>query len=384
MTAGALVLFVSGDISPSEAMTAVDWNVIAYLFGVFSISHALYDCGISHRLSALVCNSGISADRTLFLFMRLSALVSAVLTNDAAATIGTPIALSMAFQLGIRPAIPLIALCVAVTIGSMMSPVGNPQNILIVAAGQFGNPIAEFLRWLAMPTLMSLLFAYAWYRRCLAREACVEDCTLSLPEATSKRSWPSLTATGLLIVLVIADSVMQSRIPEIDVPLGLISVFASLPIYLFSSRRLAVLKEVDWHTLMFFVAMFIVTGAVLESGVLQNLLGSWQSHLGKPVPVLIAGFGASQLFSNVPVVQIYLNLLPSADTATLMLLAGISTLAGNLFIISAASNVIVVQQTEKLGSRPFHFWEFARYVLPVAIVSVALCYAWVVYLLPFF
>ena len=382
MTAGALVLVISGEIHPSEAINAVDWNVIAYLFGVFSISHALYDCGISHRLSALICDSGKNADRTLLLFMVLIALVSAILTNDAAAAIGTPIALTIAFELGIRPAIPLIALCVAVTIGSMMSPVGNPQNILILTAGHFDNPVAEFLRWLSAPTLLSLLFAYVWYRHCLAREAKVENNTLTLPEPTSKRSWPALTATALLTVLVIADSAWQSRLPEIDVPLGLISAVASLPIYLFSRRRLAILREVDWHTLMFFVAMFIVTGAVLKSGALQELLGSWQARLNEPFIVAKVSFWASQLFSNVPVVQIYLNLLPSAGTATLMLLAGISTLAGNLFIISAASNVIVVQQTEKLGARPFQFWEFARYVLPVTIVSLVLCYGWVVYVMP--
>lgn len=382
MTAGALLLVFTGEIRPSEALNAVDWNIIAYLFGVFSITHALYDCGISHRLSSLICNDGNNADRTLFLFMALVALVSAVLTNDAAAAIGTPIALAIAFGLAIRPAIPLIALCVAVTAGSMMSPVGNPQNILIVTAGQFDNPVAVFLRWLAVPALLSLFFAYLWYRRCLAREVKIQTGTLTLPAPTSKRSWPSLTATALLIALVLTDSILQSRFPEIDVPLGLISVAASLPIYLFSRRRLAILKEVDWHTLLFFVAMFIVTGAVLKSGALQELLGAWQARLDEPVIVATASFWASQLFSNVPVVQIYLNLLPSADAATLMLLAGMSTLAGNLFIISAASNVIVVQQTEKLGARPFQFWEFARYVLPVTIVSLALCYGWVVLVLP--
>ena len=264
----------------------------------------------------------------------------------------------------------------------MMSPVGNPQNILIVAAGDFGNPVAEFLRWLAVPTLLSLLFACLWYRYCLHREVKVEGDGLCLPEPTSQHAWPSLLATGLLTVLVIADSVLQKRIPEVDIPLGLISIFAALPIFIFSRRRIAIFREVDWHTLVFFVAMFVVTGAVLQSGALQNLLGSWQSRLDQPLVLAKVSFWASQLFSNVPVVQIYLHLLHSADHATLMLLAGISTLAGNLFIISAASNVIVVQQTEKLAARPFQFWEFTRYVLPVTVVSILLCYLWVVYVVP--
>ncbi|WP_419912042.1 hypothetical protein [Hoeflea sp.] len=83
-----------------------------------------------------------------------------------------------------------------------------------------------------------------------------------------------------------------------------------------------------------------------------------------------------------PVVEIYLNLLSSGEPRTLMLLSAMSTLAGNLFIISAASNVIVVQQTEKYGATPFSFWRFTRLVIPVTAVSVAVSYAWIVWLMP--
>ena len=98
--------------------------------------------------------------------------------------------------------------------------------------------------------------------------------------------------------------------------------------------------------------------------------------------VTAIGFGASQLFSNVPVVDVYLKLLGEADTPTLMLLAAMSTLAGNLFIISAASNVIIVQQTERFGATPFNFWHFTAIVIPVTVVSVAVTYAWVVWVMP--
>ena len=59
-----------------------------------------------------------------------------------------------------------------------------------------------------------------------------------------------------------------------------------------------------------------------------------------------------------------------------------STLTGNLFIISAASNVIVVQQAEKFGAEPFTFCQFTRLVLPVTVVSIAVTYGWVVFAMP--
>lgn len=378
MGAGAVILLATGDISPANAWKAIDWNVVAYLFGVFSISHAMYDCGVAHRLSSVICNDKTSVRRTLALFIILVAGVSVVLTNDAAAAIGTPIALTIAFRLGIRPAVPLIALCAAVTVGSMMSPVGNPQNILIVADGHFSNPIGSFLYWLAVPTALSMAFAYVWYLYCLNKAAPAEQASLTLPEPKSTVTWPAYLATAMLVVLVVGDSVLQSDYPQFDLPLGVVSLVSCLPVYLFSSRRISIIREVDWHTLLFFVAMFVVTGAVLASGALQNLLGPWQQRLDEPLVTSTVAFGASQLFSNVPVVEIYLNLLSGHDTPTLMLLAGMSTLAGNLFIISAASNVIVVQQAEKLGAKPFDFWQFTRLVIPVTIVSIAVCYVWVV------
>ncbi len=128
--------------------------------------------------------------------------------------------------------------------------------------------------------------------------------------------------------------------------------------------------------------MFVVTGAVLQSGALQAMLGDRQQMLTDPLVVTGVGFWASQLFSNVPVVELYLNLMPAGDVPTLMLLAAMSTLAGNLFIISAASNVIIVQQAEAFGAEPFTFWRFTALVLPVTIVSIALSYGWIVWVMP--
>lgn len=380
MTVGAVFLLITGTISPQESLQAIDWNVIAYLFGVFAISHALFDSGISEKVGNAICADGYSIPKILLLFISFVTVVSAVLTNDAAAAIGTPIAIAIAAKLGIRASLPLIILCVSVTVGSMFSPVGNPQNLLIVADGHFDNAVAVFLTWLAVPGLVSLAFTLVWFWFRLAREPQGEAPEAPSPDEDPSRQWPPLLATGLLCVLVIADSLAAGSAWLPDIPLGAISLIAAVPLFVFSSRRLRLIREVDWHTLIFFVSMFIVTGAVLKSGALQTWLGPWHDQLGDPEFVTSIAFLGSQIFSNVPLVEIYLNLLKGHDTATLMLLSGISTLAGNLFIISAASNVIIVQQSEKHGVTPFQFWQFTFAVLPVTAVSLIACYLWVAFL----
>ncbi len=380
MTIGAVFLLISGNISPTEALNAIDWNVIAYLFGVFAISHALFASGISEKVGNWICAESRSIPQILLFFILFVTVVSAVLTNDAAAAIGTPIAIAIAASLRIAAALPLIALCVSVTVGSMFSPVGNPQNLLIVADGHFKNPVGVFLEWLAVPGLISLAFTLVWFWYCFARTPKGDAPEHVVPDSQTTRRWPALLASGLLCVLVVADSLAHETGWIPDLPLGALSLIAAAPLFAFSSHRLQLVKEVDWHTLIFFVSMFIVTGAVLKSGALQEWLSPWHDQLGEPLFVTSIAFFGSQVFSNVPLVEIYLNLLEDHNTATLMLLSGISTLAGNLFILSAASNVIIVQQSEKHGVTPFQFWQFTRYVLPVTIVSIAACVLWVGFL----
>ena len=83
---------------------------------------------------------------------------------------------------------------------------------------------------------------------------------------------------------------------------------------------------------------------------------------------------SSLIVSNVPVVEMYLNLVTDREVPELMMRAGMSTLAGNLMIISAASNDIVVQQAGRFGKMPFTLWQFTLPVLPITVASLAITY----------
>ncbi|MEM8665492.1 MAG: SLC13 family permease, partial [Pseudomonadota bacterium] len=161
MLAGSVVMLAAGQITPSAALEAIDWNIIAYLFGVFSIGTALYLNGVSHKIADHFAGLR-SAKVSLTAFIFGFALLAAILTNDAAAIIGTPIALVLAARAKVDPKTFLIALCVTVTIGSMATPIGNPQNLLIATSGHLPAPIITFFVWLIVPTLICLALA-AWY-----------------------------------------------------------------------------------------------------------------------------------------------------------------------------------------------------------------------------
>jgi Na+/H+ antiporter NhaD/arsenite permease-like protein len=85
---------------------------------------------------------------------------------------------------------------------------------------------------------------------------------------------------------------------------------------------------------------------------------------------MLVGIFVSQFISNVPLVALYLPALAQADTGVplLMALAAGSTIAGNLTILGAASNVIIVQNSEKKG-QSVSFWEFLRIGVPLTALN---------------
>ena len=81
------------------------------------------------------------------------------------AIIGTPVVLLLARKHEMRPTMLLLALCIAVTTGSVLSPIGNPQNLLIALHGGIVNPFVTVFRWLFVPTVANLLLAFWFLRR---------------------------------------------------------------------------------------------------------------------------------------------------------------------------------------------------------------------------
>jgi Na+/H+ antiporter NhaD/arsenite permease-like protein len=87
-------------------------------------------------------------------------LFSAVLMNDTLAIIGTPLVLSLATKFRLSPKLMLLSLAIAVTTGSVMSPIGNPQNLLIAVDSGMDTPFVTFGLYLFIPTLLSLGCAF--------------------------------------------------------------------------------------------------------------------------------------------------------------------------------------------------------------------------------
>ena len=90
MVAGAGLLLLLGEISPAKAWAAIDWNVIAYLFGVFAIGSALYDAGVSHLIGRCIAamTSQNAALAVVIVLLRYGLMLTQMRASGVIASLG--------------------------------------------------------------------------------------------------------------------------------------------------------------------------------------------------------------------------------------------------------------------------------------------------------
>ncbi|TXT41566.1 MAG: putative membrane anion transport protein [Comamonadaceae bacterium] len=145
------------------------------------------------------------------------------------------------------------------------------------------------------------------------------------------------------------------------------------------SRRLHsshVMGYVDWPLLVLFMGLFVVNHAFESTGLAAQavaLLAAQGVHLADPGALLLAGVGLSNLVSNVPAVMLLLPHLSGPQAG--VMLALISTLAGNLLLVGSIANLIVVDLAQKSGIT-IDWRIHARVGVPVTLLTLTVVWLW--------
>ena len=308
-----------------------------------------------------------SGTRILAVLVVVSGAASALVMNDTVAIIGAPLVITIARSCGVSPRPFLYALAFSVTTGSILSPIGSPQALIIANSGM-GSPFAVFFRHLAVPTILSLglvgaVVAIRWREvyRIRAQVPPVVDAHL-----TPRHQQAVLVAAAALVAMICSKVALVS-LGGPQVPLVAIAVVPVVPLLVLSPQRAGLVKGADWRMLAFFASLFVVMRGVWEVELIHEYLVP-SPGAGATRIMLEAGV-MSQVLSNVPYVALVVPSFAAAGDAALMALAAGSTLAGNMLLLGAASNVIIAQQAELYGeSLPFS--EFLRVGLPLSLAQI--------------
>jgi Na+/H+ antiporter NhaD/arsenite permease-like protein len=369
---GAILLYLAGAVAGEDAREAIDAPTLIILFGLMVLSAQFAACGFYAWCSARIARTPAGPGRLLALTVATGGILSAVLANDVVVFAMTPLLCTGLLRRGLDPRPFLIALAAAANAGSAATIIGNPQNILIGQVGQL-----EFWPFLAAcgpPALLALLVVHlvvwlVWRGRF----------ALAGTKSTHAAADPTamLDRRGLvkaLIYTVILLLLFATPLPQVE---GVLMVAGGLMI----SRQLAtkrILALVDWHLLVLFAGLFIVTHALETTG-LPGQMVARLAEAGLPLtslsvlgPLTILG---SNSIGNVPLVVLLLSLLPQPTPELLYGLALISTLAGNLLIVGSLANIITVERAKDVGVK-LGFVEHARCGIPITLLSLAAAFAW--------
>jgi Na+/H+ antiporter NhaD/arsenite permease-like protein len=378
--AGAVLVIVTQTIEQETAFDAIDWNTIGLLAGMMLMVKLTEPTGVYNWLA--IKAGQLSGGRPLAVVLALggtTALLSAFLDNLTTVLLMVPITFLLADALDIDP-IPLVIIEILVSnIGGTATLIGDPPNIII--AGATDLSFLDFIANLAPISALTFLIVtaglYLVYRDRLraapeARARVMElDAARSIEDPDElRRTVPVLVGTILLFFAHQAVHIEPATVAMLGAT-----------VMLFTSRQPLerALSGIEWPTLFFFLGLFVMVGALEETGAIDEvadgiadltagnrnaeILGiAWASALGSAVIDNIP-FTAAM----VPVVES----LGGGDDAYWWALALGACFGGNATLIAAAANVAAAGMAARAG-QPIGFMMFLRVGMPVTLVSMLL------------
>lgn len=349
MSFGAIAVLLTRQISLRDAVIAINFEVIFFLFSMFVIGVALERSGYLGHITYKFFKKTKNSEQLLLSILFVMGLASSILMNDTIAIIGTPVMILLSRKYQIPVKVLILTLAFAVTIGSTTTPIGNPQNFIIATNANLKNSFFIFLKYLFLPTIINLFLAFFVLKMFFKkefREVKISDHSQQ-PIKDHQLALLSKISVYLLLILIVLKITVSILNPKFDIKLVYITGISCLPILIFSKRRLKIIRRVDYPTLIFFVSMFILMDAVWRTGFFQKLFFNSKFNMISLPTIMLSSIILSQFISNVPLVALYLPMIKNlADTKALMTLAAASTIAGNLTVLGAASNIIIIQTAE--------------------------------------
>ncbi|MFZ1889351.1 MAG: SLC13 family permease [Candidatus Binataceae bacterium] len=397
---GAVLLRVLGIVSQKTAVSSINtgFDTIGLFFGGMVVARALIPTGIFDYLGAWVLRLVRGDGRLLLLsIIVLTAPICAILPNATVVILFAPLLIRVCRKMGIDFMPPIILLVFVANSAGLLTLVGDPATFIV------GNSIhisfANYLYYLSLDGLLSL-FALALmlpisFRSIWRTRAPVEDVEI-----------PKIEHFGVLIIglmilaLMVTFFIVGESLPVRLGPPGVAIAGAALillTIYLTGIDTVSrVLSDIDWETLLFFICIFVMVGALDTTGVIAAVGSRLRSVFGNEVSsaavIILSTVGV--LSSTVPNIPLVVAMVPivrqyaaSQGWATAaQLAAGYgqipvhvlplfyammfgATLGGNGTMFGASSNIIAAGICLREG-RPLGYVEFARYGIPVMVVQL--------------
>jgi Na+/H+ antiporter NhaD/arsenite permease-like protein len=393
--AGMVVIgLVDAETAFFDEHTGVDWNVIFLLFGMMIIVGVLKQTGLFEFLALWAAKkSGGHPYKLLVLLVLVGAAVAPILDNVTCVLLVAPVTLSVCRRLKLPSAPYLISLILASNIGGMSTLIGDPPNIII--GSRAGLSFTDFLVHSLPLTIILLALFLVMARWLFRRDMTVMGDVHGLDDIrpTDAITNVRMLRRSLVVLFLVMIAFSLHTALHLD-PSVVAMMGAGATVLVSRTEPEEFLEEVEWGTLAFFMALFVLVGALVQVGVI-GAVSQWAAEAmgGRELAgatALLFGSGIVGAFvdnipyttATVPVVQEMAasTSTSGADSPLWWAFVFGADLGGNATAVAAGANVVVLGIAAKAGE-PISFWGFTKYgvVVTAATLIVAWLYVYVRY-----
>lgn len=386
---GALVLVVTGVMSPYEAAQAINWNVMGIFVGTLAVADVFMESRMPAFIAEAIINKARSTAWAVLLICVMTGVISAFVENVATVLIVAPIALSLSKKLKISPVNMMIAIAISSNLQGTATLIGDPPSMLL--GGYAKMTFMDFFFYQGRPSiffavelgaLASFAVLYLFFRRLKQKEELLRtEKILSL--------FPTFLLAGLIVLLALSsffDKGFSYAAGVLCMIAGILAVLWRK--FIFKGGVRATLKALDWDTTFFLAGVFVLVGAMTHTGwidrtaeFLSSLVGS-NVFLGYTLLVFVAVF-VSAFVDNVPflaaMLPVAMSMAARLGIQPSLFLFGLligASLGGNITPIGASANIVACGLLKKEGYK-VSFGQFAKIGLPFTLAAVAAAYVFV-------
>jgi Na+/H+ antiporter NhaD/arsenite permease-like protein len=376
------------------ALRYVDWNVIFLIMGMMIVIAVVERTGIFQWLAFLAYR--LSGGRIWLLvpiLMVVTGVTSALLDNVTTMLLMTPITVQIALVLGVNPLSLLMPEVMASNVVGISTLIGTPTNILIGSYGKIS--FNAFLTNLTPGVLLALVglivYSELAYRRelrasdgrgvsTLLLEKLAERAHITEPDHLKKAGW---VGAGMILLFVFGERV--HLLPAVTALMGA----TALLVWIRPDIE-EMIEAVDWTTLVFFIALFIVVGAIQEVGLISFIADAIGRLVGNNLLLAVLAVTwlsaiLSTVIANIPFTAAMLPVIgyltatvPGANTKALFYCLSVgSAMGGNGSLIGASANMVAAGIAERAG-HPITYAYFFKKGFPALLVTIGLATLWLI------
>lgn len=390
---GAVVLLLIRIIGQESAIGFIDFTTIGVLVGMMIIVSITKRTGLFQYLAIKSAKFAKGEPlKLIIIFGIITGILSAFLDNVTTILLMAPVTLVIARILKMNPVPFMMSEILCSNIGGTATLIGDPPNIMI--GSEAGIGFSEFIINLG-PVVLIILVTSVYimrfiYRKQLVVEDELKQEILNMNEKTAIVDKKLLVKSLSVLALVILGFFFHK---SLGYESSTVALSGAAVLLLISGEEIdEILIEIEWPTIFFFMALFVIVGTLEEVGII-NMVAERIMALTKGnllvTGITILWFSAilSAFLDNIPFVATMIPLIKAMGAMSGMNIMPLwwalslgACLGGNGTLIGASANVIGVGILEK-GGHKINFKEFFKIGFPMMLISVSIA---TVYLLLFY